>query len=355
MALDELEREKHIDKKLLIESLEAGMASAFKKETGEARDINVIINPENFSIKVFSNRTVVAEVDEDESQICLEDALEIKKTAAIGDVICEEITPKQFSRIAAQTAKQVVMQRLNDAKKDSVYNEMSQREGEILKAIVRRIEANNVFVEISPSQMEGILMKSDQVPNETYRPNDEIKVYIKKVRTNNKNAQVVVSRSCAGFVKSLVELEVPEIRAGLVQVKNIVREAGYRTKIAVYTEDSNIDAIGACIGNRGVRINSIVAELNGEKIDVIPWNSDPLEFIASALSPAKCLFVQINDDQKSARVVVPDDKLSLAIGKEGQNVRLAAKLTGWKIDVKPYSAVMQDIENSSENAEVEKE
>jgi N utilization substance protein A len=339
-ALDELEREKHIDKETLIESLEAGLASAYKKEIGESRQIAVRLDEEKCTIKVYAYRYVVEEVQDYEKEISLEDAKELKKNYKLGDVVIDDITPKHFSRIAAQTAKQVIVQRLNDAKREIVLNEMSQKEGEIQNAIVRRKEGMNVFVEISGSQMEGVLGISDQVPGENLNVNDVIKVYIKKVRTTNYGTQVVVSRSAAGFVKRLFEMEVPEIRSGLISIKGIVREAGYRTKIAVSSDDSNIDAIGACIGNKGVRVNAIVAELGGEKIDVIQWCADPLEFIARALSPAKVVMVQINEEEKTAKVIVPDDKLSLAIGKQGQNARLAAKLTNWKIDVKPYSTIV---------------
>lgn len=345
-ALDELVREKKIDKDLLIEALQSGLASAYKKEYGESRTIAVRLNEEKGTIKVYSHRLVVEEVEDEDNQICLEDALDIKPGAKVGDVIVEDITPAHFSRIAAQTAKQVVMQRLNDIKKEYVLNEMSEKQGEIVGAIVRRKEANTVYVEISGSQMEGVMMQSDQVPTETYNLNDLIKVYVKKVRDTLKGAQVVVSRASAGFVRRLFELEVPEIKAGLVKIANVVREAGFRTKIAVYSEDPNIDAVGSCIGNKGIRVNSIVAELGGEKIDVIEYCEDPIEYIARALSPAQVHMVSINEEEKTARVIVSDEKLSLAIGRNGQNARLAAKLTNWKIDVKPLSSVQTDASDS---------
>lgn len=339
-ALDQLEKERHIDKETLIESLEAGLVSAYKKEIGETRQIAVRLDEAKSTIKVYAYRYVVEEVADPDKEISLDEAKELKHNYKLGDVVIDDITPKQFSRIAAQTAKQVIVQRLNDAKREVVLNEMSQKEGEILNAIVRRKEGLNIFVEISGSQVEGVLSVADQVPGENLNINDVVKVYVKKVRTTNFGAQVVVSRSAAGFVKRLFEMEVPEIRSGLVSIKGIVREAGYRTKLAVSSDDPNIDAIGSCIGNKGVRVNAIVAELAGEKIDVIPWCSDPLEFIARSLSPAKVVMVQVNEEEKTAKVIVPDDKLSLAIGKQGQNARLAAKLTGWKIDVKPYSTIV---------------
>ena len=340
-ALELLESEKKISKELLIESLEAGLVSAYKKEYGESRNIAVRLNEEKQSIKVFAHRLVVEEVEDEDTQISLEEAQEIKPSYKVGDVVIEDITPKQFSRIAAQTAKQVIMQRLNDAKKEYILNEMSEKQGEILNAVIRRKEGTTVYVEISGTQMEGVMMQSDQVPTETYNVGDVVKVYIKKIRdTIRGGAQVVVSRSSAGFVRRLFELEVPEIKAGLVKIMSIVREGGFRTKLAVYSEDPNVDAVGACIGNKGVRVNAIVAELGGEKIDVVEWCADPIEYIARALSPAQVLMVSINEEEKNAKVVVPDEKLSLAIGRNGQNARLAAKLTGWKIDVKPYSSVM---------------
>lgn len=352
VALDLLEKEKKINKQLLLESLEAGLASGYKKEYGESRQIAVKINEEKATIKVIAYREVVEEVEDYDKQISLEEAKEIKASYKVGDLVLEDITPKHFSRIAAQTAKQVVMQRLNDARKEIVLGEMSEKEGEILNAIIRRQEANNIYVEMSGSQMEGVLMPSDQIYGERYPVNSVIKVYVKKVRDTAKGAQVLVSRSCAGFVKRLFELEVPEIKAGLVVVKSIVREAGYRTKMAVYSEDPNIDAVGSCIGQKGIRINSVIAELGGEKIDVIEWCPDLMEYVSRAISPAKVLMAQVDEENKTAKVVVPDDKLSLAIGKDGMNVRLAAKLTNCKIDVKAYSSVMIAEESQeSESAE----
>lgn len=339
-ALDELEKEKRIDKAVFIESLEAGLASAYKRQVGEARNVLVVLNEAKFSINIYAYKTVVETVEDLEKEISLEDAKAIKSTYKVGDIVSEDITPKDFSRIAAQTAKQVITQRLNDHVKNMVLEEMNEKEGEILTAIVRRVENDTVYVEMTGSQLEGVMMPSDQIRGEKYNVGDVINVYVKTTRTTTKGAtQVLVSRSNIGFVKRLFEHEVPEIKAGLVSIKHIVREAGYRTKMAVFSEDPSIDAVGSCIGNKGMRINSIVQQLGGEKIDVIGWCQDPLEYISRALSPAKVIMVQVNENEKSAKVIVPDDKLSLAIGKAGQNVRLAAKLTGWKIDVKPYSTV----------------
>ncbi len=349
-ALDELEREYRIPKESMVESIEAGMASAYKKEYGFTSPISVRLNEEKMTYKVYAHKLVVEEVEDEDTQICLEDAQYIDKKYKVGDVVIEDITPKDFSRIAAQTAKQVILQRINDIKKDMVLNEMSRRQGEILSAIVRRKEGNTVFVEISGTQMEGVMMQSDQVPAETYNVNDVIKVYVKKIRESMRGgAQVVVSRSSAGFVRRMFENEVPEIKAGLVKIVSIVREAGFRTKLSVKSEDPNIDAVGSCIGNKGVRVNNIIAELGGsEKIDVVEYCDDSIEYIARALSPAQVLLVSINEEEKNAKVIVPDEKLSLAIGRNGQNARLAAKLTGWKIDVKPYSTLSASEDQDAE-------
>lgn len=343
-ALDLLEKERKIDKQVFVDSLVAGLTSAYKKESGEARNISVLLNEQRATINVIAYKTVVEEVEDPEKEISLEEAREIKSSYQIGDTVGEDVTPKNFSRIAAQTAKQVIMQRLNDVHKNQVLSEMNEKEGEIVTAIIRRVENDTVYVELTGNQLEGVMMPSDQIKGEQYRVNDVIKVYVKNTRTTPKGGtQVIVSRANVGFVKRLFEMEVPEIKVGLISIKKIVREAGYRTKIAVVAEDANIDAVGSCIGTKGMRINSIVAQLNGEKIDVIGWCQDPLEYISRALSPAKVIMVQVNEEEKSARAIVPDDKLSLAIGKAGQNVRLAAKLTDWKIDVKPFSTVQQDI------------
>ncbi|HEY8389813.1 MAG TPA: transcription termination factor NusA [Clostridia bacterium] len=336
LALNELEASKKIKKEVFLETLESALVSAYKRHFGEAKSIEVKINPDRNTIRIFAYKTVVEEVVNKDKEISLDDAREIKKTAKIGDVISEEITPKDFGRIAVQTAKQVVTQKLRDIESKIAYEELTQKEDELTVCVIRRIEGKNVYVDLG--KMEAVMLPADQIPNEKYNVNDKIKVYVKKVKIGPKGPQILVSRSCEGFVKRLFEQEVPEIAAGIVVIKNIVREAGYRTKMAVYSEDSSVDPVGACVGNRGMRINTIVSELGGEKIDVIPWCSDALEYIARALSPAKVLMVQVNDEDHTAKVIVPDDKLSLAIGKKGQNARLAVRLTGWKIDVKSLSA-----------------
>ena len=336
LALEELERTKGIKKSIFIEALETALVIAYKKEFGSSKAVEVKLNPERNTIKILAYQTVVEEVEDKEAQISLEDARLIDKKYKVGDIVSEEINSKDFCRIVAQTAKQVIMQKLREVESEQAFAELSQKEDELITCMVRSIDGDNVHVEINKN-IEAILMPQDQAPNDKYVIGKAVKVY--------------VSRTAPGFVKRLFEIEVPEIANGLVTIKSIVREAGYRTKMAVYTEESNIDPVGACVGNRGMRVNAIVAELGGEKIDIIPWCSDTLEFIARALSPAKVLMVQANDDEHTARVVVMDDMLSLAIGKDGQNARLAAKLTGWKIDVKPYSSLVQNGEEIEETVE----
>ena len=342
LALDELEKEKGISKEKVIESLETALAIACKKNFGEASRVVVKTNPEKFSIRVFISKTVVEEVVEPESQISLDDAREIKKSYKLGDEVLTELDPRTFGRIAAQNARQVIINSLHQAEKDVTYNQFADKESELIVGVVSRVkEDGTIYVEIGKNQMEGVLTVQEQIPGEKFQAGDRIKVLVKRVRDSVGGTQVMLSRANYMFIKRLFENEVPEIRAEIVQIKNIVREAGFRTKMAVYSTDPDIDAVGACVGNKGARVNAIVSEIGGEKIDIIPWSSDILDYIASALSPAKVLIVQADEDKKEAKVIVPDEKLSLAIGKEGQNARLAARLTGWKIDVKSYTAAMQ--------------
>lgn len=342
VALDDLEKEKKIDKEFFIQALESALTSAYKKDFGEAKSTSVKLNAEKNTIKVYCYKTVVAEVEDPDKEISLEEAKAIKKSYEVGDVISEEVTPKDFGRIAAQIAKQVVLQKLREAERQIAMGELSEKQNELLTCVVRRIEDGIVYVEIPGSQSEGILQANDQIPGEKYAIGSRIKVYVRMIKDSPRGTFVQVSRSNAGFVKRLFELEVPEIEKGEIEIKSIVREPGYRTKMAVYTENKSLDPVGACVGNKGMRVNAIVAELNGEKIDIIEWSDNPLEYIARALSPAKVNVVYVLDDSNnSARAVVADDKLSLAIGKNGQNVRLAVKLTGWKIDVKSESAIKE--------------
>ena len=336
-ALEDLEQEKKIKKEFFIEALESALTSAYKKNFGEAKSAFVKLNPEKATIKVYSYKTVVAEVEDPDKEISLEEAKQLKKSYAVGDQVMEEVTPKEFGRISAQIAKQVVLQKLKEAEHEVAMSELSEKQNELITGVIRRIEADIVYVEIPGLKTEGVMQPSDRIPGENYAIGDRIKVYVKNIKDSTKSTLVQVSRSNVGFVKRLFELEVPEIQPGEIEVKNIVREAGYRTKIAVYSPNPNIDPVGSCVGNKGMRINAIVNELNGEKIDVINWSENPLEYIARALSPAKVITVYALENNNSARAVVPDDKLSLAIGRSGQNARLAVRLTGWKIDVKSES------------------
>jgi len=347
-ALEDLEVEKRIKKGVFLEALETALVIAYKKHTGTPKAVEVRLLPDRNTIKVFAYQTVVEEVEDKEKEISLEDARLVSKKFKVGDRVQEEISSKDFGRIAAQTAKQVIMQKLREVEGEIAYSELSQKEDELVSCVVRRVDSKNVYVEIN--KLEATLATQDQMPNDRFNVGDRIKVYVKKIKAGQKGPQIVVSRTVSGFVKRLFEMEVPEISHGIITIKSIVREAGYRTKMAVYSDDPEVDAVGACVGNRGMRVNAVVSELDGEKIDIIPWCDDVLEFIARSLSPAKVIMVQANDEDRNARVVVMDDMLSLAIGKDGQNARLAAKLTGWKIDVKPYSSLRGDEPAQEESA-----
>ena len=354
LALEDLENEKGIPQQDFLDALKNGLVSAYKRQMGETAGIDVRINPEKKTIRIFSLKTVVPEFTDEDNEILLKDAILIKKNAKIGDIIEEEITPKDFGRIAAQTAIQVVKQKLREIERNNTMSEFEDKEGELLTCVVRRVEDKTVYVDINSSLIaagpaEGVMSERDQVKTEKYEVNQKLRVYVKKVKNTGKNAQIMVSRSSTGLVKRLFENEVPEIKQGLVEIKAIAREPGMRTKIAIYSPDPTVDAIGACVGNKGARVNAIVEELFGEKIDIIPYSDNPLEFIAKALSPAKVIKVIELDEPNSARVIVSDDKLSLAIGREGQNARLAARLTGWKIDVKSESnASKEDLMGTEE-------
>ena len=340
-ALADLEREKGIPQEVFLDALRNALVSACKKQSaGAIGDVEMKIVPEKGSIDFYTVRNVVEEVVDRETEISLEEARAIKKSYKVGDKVTEKFTPKDFTRIAAQTAKQVILQKLHETERDAAMSEFSDKEGELVVGKIRKIDVKNVYVELGKGQVEGLMLPPDQVPGETYNVNDKIKVFVKSVKSGSKSAQVLVSRSSAGLVGKLFEEEVPEIKQGTVLIKEVSREAGARTKIAIASSDPRVDAIGACVGNKGARVNAIVEELHGEKIDIIPWSENPLEFIAKALSPAKVISVtQLESEtENKAMAVVPDDKLSLAIGRDGQNVRLAVKLTGWKIDVKSESA-----------------
>lgn len=353
MALDEL-ASKGMDKQGLLDTLESALASAYKKLGGDACDCKVKINEEKCSIKFYTVKTIVEEVVDTNKEITLEEAKQHKKSYKMGDIFEKEFVPKDFSRIAAQTAKQVVLQKVREAERTNSILEFEEKENEIQAAIVRKIENGNVYVELASGQLEGVMLPQDQVPGEKYALNDKIIVYIKRVRTVGKNTQIIVSRTSPNLVKRFFENEVPEIKQGIVVIKSVSREPGQRSKVAIYSEDKQIDAVGACVGNKGMRVRAVTEQLGGEKIDIIEWSEDPLEFIAKALAPAKVLSVTMIDD-KSARVIVPDDKLSLAIGRDGQNARLAARLTGWKIDVKSQSKALAEFGEVVEEPTIEEQ
>lgn len=336
-ALDELCKEKGISKETIIDAIEAALVTAYKKNFGSSQNVHVLIDEENGNVKVYSRKEVVEEVDNSLFEISLMDAKALNPNYEVGDIVEKEVTPKNFGRIAAQTAKQVVVQRIREAERSVIYNEFINREGEIVTGIVQRISKGTVYINLGKT--EAVLLPNEQIHGETYKHGDRVKTYIIEVKNTTKGPQVSVSRTHPGLVKRLFELEVPEIHDGVVELRGISREAGSRTKICVFSNDLNVDPVGACVGQKGTRVQSIVDELRGEKIDIIKWDEDPGKYISNSLSPSKVITVDVNEEQKSALVVVPDYQLSLAIGKEGQNARLAAKLTGWKIDIKSESQV----------------
>lgn len=334
-ALNQIEREKNIKKDVIIEALENSLLTACKKNFGSAQNITVNFDREKGDLKVLAEKEVVEKVEDPELQISLADAMKYNVNINPGDKVQIEVTPKDFGRIAAQKAKQLVIQKIREAEKNILYNDYQEKQNELVTGTVQRVVKGMVIVEYD--KVEAILAENEQVPGEVYTPNQSIKVYVLEVKQGTKSPRVMVSRSHPELVKRLFEREVPEIYNGQVEIKSISREAGSRTKIAVYAKSPEIDPIGACVGHNGIRVNGIVEELNGEKIDIIPWSEDPVEFIAASLSPSKVVKVAVSKEEKSAKVVVPDYQLSLAIGKVGQNVRLAAKLTGYRIDIKSES------------------
>jgi N utilization substance protein A len=338
IAMEELEKERGIEKTYLLQSIEDALVIAYKKNFDSAENVKVVMEGTTGQIHVYSQKEVVEEVEDDYLQISEADAKKYEKKAVVGDIINIEIVPKDFGRIAAQTAKQVIMQKIREVERNMVFSEYNDRKGEIVSGIIQKADGGTVVLDLG--KLEGIMPLKEQISTENYRVNDKLKAYVVSVEKGLKGIpQVLVSRNHPDFVRKLFELEVPEIASGEIVIKNIVREAGYRTKMSVYSSNKSLDCIGACVGNKGMRVNEIVNELNGEKIDIVPYSEDAGEYIVSALSPATVLYIHTNIEDKSSLAVVPDDKLSLAIGKSGQNVRLAAKLTGWKIDVKAKSAV----------------
>ena len=338
-ALKELVKEKGICEDLLFTTIQDALVAAYKKNYANvntnAQNVKVNIDRDTGEIHVYAQKTVVDEVYDDVTEISIEEAKEISPKSEVDDIISLEVTPKNFGRVAAQLAKQVVTQRIKEAERNIIYDEYKEKEFDIITGTILRKDKGMVFVNLG--KLEGVIGPNEQIPNEEYKFNEKLKLYIVEVKNGSKGPQIHVSRTHPGLVKRLFELEVPEIFEGVVEIKNISREAGSRSKIAVHSNDEEVDPMGACVGPKGVRVQSIVNELKNEKIDIIKWSKNPEEFIANSLSPAKVLSVVVDEENKSAKVVVDDNQLSLAIGKEGQNVRLAAKLTNWKIDIKSKS------------------
>jgi len=336
-AFEQLGKEKGIAPEVLFEAIEAALISAYKRNFSSAQNVRVSLERTTGEIHVYARKAVVEAVTDSRLEIDLTEARLLDIRYDLEDIVEVEVTPKNFGRIAAQTAKQVVVQRIREAERGIIYDEFSNRESDILTGIVQRIEQKNVFIDLGKA--EAILAPSEQIAGEVYKHGDRLKTYIIEVKKTTKGPQILVSRTHPGLLKRLFELEVPEIHDGIVEIKSVAREPGLRSKFAVYSRDENVDPVGACVGHKGMRVQSIVNELKGEKVDIVKWNTDPAKYIANALSPAKVVSVEINEVEKISRVVVPDYQLSLAIGKEGQNARLAAKLTGWKIDIKSESQV----------------
>ncbi len=373
-ACEELERERGIAKDVIIASLEDAMVAAYKRHLRikDATNLESILDEQTGEIGVFRTKVVVNEVEDPDTEISLEDAKEIDEDVEVDDEVKIEVTPEQFGRIAAQTAKQVITQRIRDAERNNILNEFLDKKGSLTTGIIQRVENRNVIVNIGKT--DAIMPQREQIPGEYYKPGNRIRVFVLNVKETNRLPQVIVSHAHAEIVKELFELEVPEIEDGIVEIKSIAREAGFRTKLAVWSNDPEVDSVGACIGPRGSRIQTIVSELKNEKIDIVRWSPDPVEYIVNAISPARVVSVDImadDEESKEAMVVVPDDQLSLAIGRDGQNVRLAHKLTHWKIDIKSVSQMEQaeaeniqnyseepieeDYEDEIENSEIQEE
>ncbi|HOB34500.1 MAG: transcription termination/antitermination protein NusA [Firmicutes bacterium] len=344
-AVQQLEEEKGIPKEVLFEAVEAALVSAYKKNFCSLQNVRVELNQQTGAIKVFSQKKVVEKVENPMEEISLRDALKLSPIYTIGDLAEVEVTPKNFGRIAAQAAKQVVIQKIREAEREKIYEEFANRESEVVTGIIQSVEQGNVFVDIG--KVEAVLPPSEQLEGDKYEPQTRLKVYVLEVKNSPKGPQVFASRTHPGLIKRLFEAEVPEIYDGVVEIKAVSREAGQRSKIAVWSDNPDVDPVGACVGPRGMRVQAIVNELRGEKIDIVRWSADPAEFVANALSPAKVTRVEVDEEQKIASIVVPDNQLSLAIGKEGQNARLAAKLTGWKIDIKSESQSAEEAGDES--------
>ncbi len=333
MLLDEIEREKGISKDVVLDVLNGALLSAYKKNFGAVQDAKVLIDEETGEIKVYARKNIVEEVENRECEISVEDARKHNPNYQAGDVLETEVTPSAFGRIAAQTARQVVLQRIREAEREKAFDEYSNRANDIMTATVRKIDRRNIMLEVGDT--ESVLMPNEQVKNDNYKPGEKYKVFVVEVANSVKGVHLVVSRSHPGLVRRLFELEVPEIKNGTIEIKGLTREPGSRSKLAVKSTVEGVDPVGTCIGPKGMRVQAVIDELRGEKIDIIKYSDDPAEYITQALSPAKVVSITVDEEKKMCSVIVPADQLSLAIGKEGQNARLAARLTGWKIDLKP--------------------
>ena len=340
-ALDELEKSKGISKEILLEALDTALVSAYKRHYGSSQNVSVSIDLQSGKIQVISRYLVVEDPQDPKAEVSLAEAKEKNVSLELGDYLEIEVTPKEFGRIAAQTAKQVVVQRIREAERGVIFEEFANCEGDIVGGQVHRFDQKSILVDLG--KVEGMIPYQEQIPGELLNQGQRIKCYVVEVRKTNKGTMVMLSRTHPGLLKRLLELEVPEIATGVVEIKSIAREAGSRSKVAVSTKDENVDPIGACVGPKGIRIQAIVNELSGEKIDVIPYSDDPAKFVTNAISPAVAIGVKADVISKIAQVTVPDNQLSLAIGREGQNARLSAKVTGWKIDIKSESQVTSDV------------
>ena len=358
LATEYLEKEKKIPREVLIDAIEAALITAYKKNYDSARNVRVELNMDEGTFKVVARKSVVEEVSDHRDEVDLSTALVKNPAYEVGDIYEEDVTPKDFGRVGAQAAKLAVMQRLRDAEREILYDEFVDKEDDILTGLIDRVDHRYVYVNLG--RIEAVLSEAERSPNEKYIPNERIKVYVNKVEQTTKGPQIYVSRSHPGLLKRLFEQEVPEIYDGTVIVKSVAREAGDRSKISVYSENPDIDAVGACVGAKGARVEAVVEELGGEKIDIVQWDEDPKVFVKNALSPSQVLEVIVDESNQSTVVIVPDYQLSLAIGKRGQNARLAAKLTGWKIDIKSETDAREagiypivEAENHADEAEIE--
>ncbi len=354
-AMDELEKTEGIKKDVLMESIEQALVNAYKKNY-ECNDenIKIVMDKLDGKMKVYQEKTVVEDVQDDKKEISLDEAKKINSNYKVDDVVEFELLPKKFGRIAAQTAKQIITQKIREASRDMIFNEFDSKKGEIIVGQIQKVTGKAIIIDLG--KIEGIMSKKEQIPTETYNVNDKIKACVISVEKGAKGSvQVVLSRASTKFVEKLFKIEIPEIDDGVIEIKAISREAGSRSKVAVFSPNPNIDPVGSCVGQKGIRIQNIINELNGEKIDVIEWNEDPSIFISAALLPAKVMAVDVKEEEKFAQVIVPDDQLSLAIGKGGQNAKLAARLTNWKIDIKSESQFRELLEKQQEEAEIEQE